>query len=71
MSVISQCYSVTIDQGINAPGYGKEVVYRINTIDKRFIYQLMSNFQLTGSKLFNSQMQMHKITEKNDVSLAK
>ena len=48
MSVLSQCYSVIIDQGISAPGHDKEVVDGINEIDNRYIYKLMSNVQLTG-----------------------
>ena len=71
MSFISQCYSVIIDQGISAPGHGKEVVDGLNDIDKRYIYQLMSNVQLTGSKRFYSQMQIHTGNQNNDVSLAK
>ena len=35
-----------IDRGISAPGNGKDVVDGINTIDKCYIYELMSNFQL-------------------------
>ena len=46
MSVIHQCYSVIIDSGISAPGYGKDVVDVINTIYKRYMYHLMSNVQL-------------------------
>ena len=30
------------------PGHGKEVVDGFNTIDNRYIYQLMSNIQLPG-----------------------
>ena len=45
-----QCYSVIIDRGINAPGHGKKFSNGINTIDKRYIYQLMSNVKLPGSK---------------------
>ena len=48
MSVMSQCYAVIIDQGISAPGHGKEVVDGLNTIGKCYIYQLMSNVQLPG-----------------------
>ena len=43
MSVMFQCYSFIIDQGISAPVHGKEVVYGFNTVDKCYIYQLMSN----------------------------
>ena len=48
MSVMSQFYSIIIDQGISVPGHGKEVVDGLNVIEKRYIYQLMSNVQLTG-----------------------
>ena len=66
-----QCYSVIIDQGISAPGHGKEVVDGLNTVDKRYIYQLISNVQLPGSNRFDSQMQIHTGNQENDVSLAK
>ena len=38
MSVMSQCYSVTIDLGISAPRHGEEVVDGLNAIDKHYIY---------------------------------
>ena len=66
---LSQCYSVIIDRGISAPGYGKYVVDGLNSIYKRYIYQLISNVQLLGSKTFYSYILMHSCTEKNDVSL--
>ena len=66
-----QCYLVIIDQGISAPGNGKEVVYGINAVDNRYIYQLIYNIQLTGPNIFDSQMQMYNINQNNDVSLAK
>ena len=59
MSVMSHCYSVIIDRGISTPGHGKEVVDELNAIDKRYIYQLISNVQLPGLNGFDSQMQMH------------
>ena len=71
MSVTSQFYSVIIDQGISAPGHIKYVVDGINAVDKRDIYQLMSNVQVIGSNIFDSQMQMHTGNQKDDVSLAK
>ena len=71
MSVMSQTYSIIIDQGISAPGHGKEVVDGLNAVDKRFIYQLMSKFQLPGSIRFDSQIKIHTGTENKDVSLAK
>ena len=54
ISVMSQCYSIIIDRGISAPGHGKEVVDGINAVDMRYIYQLISTVQLTGSIRFDS-----------------
>ena len=71
ISVMSQCYSIIIDRGIGAPGHGKEVVDGINAVDKCYIYRLMSTVQLPGSIRFDSNIQMHTGTEKEDVSLAK
>ena len=71
MSVLSQCYSVIISSGISAPGYVKEVVYSLNVIGKRYIYQLISNVQQPGSKTFDSHILMYSCTHTNDVSLSK
>ena len=65
------CYSFIIDQGIIATGHGKEVVDGLNDVDKRYIYQLMSNVQLPGTNIFDSQIQIYTGNQKNDVSLAK
>ena len=54
MSVMSQCYSVIIDWGISAPGHGREVVDVLNDVDKRYIYQCMSNVKLPGSNRYDS-----------------
>ena len=70
MSVMSQTYSLIIDRGISAPRHGKEVVDGLNAVDKRYIYQLMSKFQLPGSIRFDSQIKIHTGTEKKDASLA-
>ena len=71
MPVKFQCYSVIINCGISAPGNDKEVFGGINSIDKRYIYKLMSNVQLPGSKLHSSQILMHSCTQNNDIGLAK
>ena len=68
---MSQCYSIIIDRGISAPGYGKEVVDGINAVDKRYIYQLMSTVQINGSNRFYSHMQIHTGNQNYDTSLAK
>ena len=61
---MSQCYSIVTDQGISAPGHGKEVVYGLNAVDKCYIYQLMSIVPLPGSNMVDSHMQMHTGTPK-------
>ena len=71
MSDMLQCYSIIIDRGISAPGHVKEVVVGLNSIDKLYIYQLMSNVQLLGSKTFDLHIAMHACTQKKDFSLAK
>ena len=48
---LSQCHAIIIYQDISAPGHDKEVVDVINAIDKRYIYQLISNVQLPGLKI--------------------
>ena len=71
MSGMSQCYSIIIDRGISATAHGKEVVYGLNAVYKRYIYQLMSTVLFPVSNIFDSQMQMHTGTQKYDVSLAR
>ena len=71
MSVMSQCLSLILYQGISAPGNGKEVVDGLNAVDKRYIYQLMSTVQLPGSNRFDSWMQIHTGNQKYDISLVK
>ena len=67
---MSQTYSIIIDRVISAPGHVKEVVYGLNDVDNRYIYQLMSKVQLPGSIIFDSQIEIHTGTENKDVSLA-
>ena len=58
---------------MSAPGHVKEVVDGLNDIDNSYIYiyQLMSNIQLPGSKIFDSQIQIHTDNQNNAVSSAK
>ena len=70
MWVLYQYHSIIIYQGISEPSHGKEVVDGINASENYFIYQLMYNGQLPGSKQFDSQILMYSCTQKNDVSLA-
>ena len=69
MPIISQTYSIIIDRGISEPGNGKEVVDGINSVDKCYIYQLMSRVQLPGSVRFDSHIKIYTGTENKDISL--
>ena len=62
MSFLSQCYAIIIDRGISAPDHGKEMINGINAIYKRYIYQLVYNVQLPGSKIFDSQILINYYT---------
>ena len=64
MSVLSQRHSIIFDQGISAPGHGKEVVDGLNAIYKRYMHQLMYTVQLPGSKIFERQILIHSFTQK-------
>ena len=70
MSVLSQSNSIIIDRGISELVHGKEVFVGLNSIDKRYMHELMSNVKLPGSRTFDSQILMHSCTPNNDVSLA-
>ena len=48
MLMLSQSFSVIIDCGKSAPVHVREVVYGLNVIYKRFIFQLFSTVQLPG-----------------------
>ena len=64
---MSQTYSIIIDCGISVPGHGEKVLDGLNTVDKHYIYQLMSRVQLTGSVRIYSQIKVYTGTENKDV----
>ena len=53
MSVMSQCFSIIFNREISTPRHGKEVVYGLNDVDKRYIYQLIYTVQLPGPEIFD------------------
>ena len=64
MPFLSQRHSIIFYRGISAPEHGKELVYGLNAIDKRFMCQLMSTVQLTVSKTFEKQIIMDSCKRK-------
>ena len=70
MSMLSHKFSVVIESGISALWHERWLVYILNTIDKRFISQLISTVQLPGAKGYNTQIVIHTGTRTTDVILA-
>ena len=68
---MSQDFSVIIYRGIISPRNCRELVYDLNTIDKGFLLQLMSTFQLPVAKGYGTHMVMHTGTSAYDVILAR
>ena len=66
-----QTFYIIIDSGISSPGHVRELVDVLITIDKSFIFQLMSNVQLLGKKGYDTQMVMHTGIRTSGVSLAR
>ena len=67
---MSQAFYVVIGCFISELGHYREVLDGLNTIDKRFIFQLISTVQLMVAKNYDTQIVMHTGTFTYDVSLA-
>ena len=53
--MLSHVFSVIIERGISAPEHVIEVVDGLNSIEKRFLLQLMSTVQLPGEKVMTQR----------------
>ena len=71
MSDLSQRHSIIFDWGISSPWHVKKLVDSLNSIDKRYMYQLISTVKLSGSKTFENIYIMHSCTTKKDIGLDK
>ena len=69
--MLSHAYNIVIYSGVVAPGHVKDVVYGLNTTDKRFLKHLMTIVKLPGTETNNSHMVMHTIIINTDISLAR
>ena len=69
--MLSQSYYIFIYRGVSAPEHGRDLVYILNSTGKRFLFQLMANVQLLGSKVCDTHMAMHSVTSTADISLAR
>ena len=70
MWMLSQSFSVIIDCVISASGHGRYVVDGLNAIYKMLLFQFISTVQLMGTKMYDTQMDVHTGTLTYDVSLA-
>ena len=70
-SIFSQAYYVIIDRGVSVIRHGRDVVYGLNTSEKRFLFQLMKTMKLPVEKWYDIQMVIHSVTSTSDVSLAR
>ena len=70
-SMLSQAYYVIVDCGVSESWYGIEVVYWINAIYKRFLFQLITTVQLTGSKWYDTHMEIRYTNSTANVSLSR
>ena len=68
--MLSPDFYVIIGCDISATGHGREVVYGLNSIEKRFIFQLMSTVKLLGAIGYDTYTAMHTGTRTSNVSLA-
>ena len=71
LSMLEHAYNITIDCGVGAPVYGREVVDGLNATEKRFLSMLMINLQLSGAAAYESQVVMHNSIAKIDIVLAR
>ena len=67
---MSKSFYVIIDRIISTPGHGREVLYGLNAIYKRFLFQLLATVQFPGAKNHDTQMVMYTGTCTSDISLA-
>ena len=69
--MLSQQFYVIIDHGISPPRHGREVVYGLNAIDKRFLFKLMPAVKIPGEKSYYTQMVIHTGTRTSGVSFSR
>ena len=56
LSMLWHAFYVIIARGISALGHDREVVDGLSDTKKKFIFQLMSTVQLTGAKMYDTQI---------------
>ena len=64
---MAHAYDIIIDRGAGEPGHGWKILDCLNATEKVFIYTLMENVQLAGSKRYDDQMEIHNTTPNEDI----
>ena len=68
--MFSKSYYVIIDHDFSAPVHIIEVLYGLNVAEKIFLFKLLADVQLLGSKGFDTHMILQSATHRSYVSLA-
>ena len=71
MPMLSQVFSVIIDHVISTLENYREFMDGLNTIDKRFLFELMLTVQLPGVKGYETQMVIYTGTRIDYVSFSR
>ena len=67
--MVSQAYNIIIEHVVSVPGHGREVVNALNVTEKRFILRWMEAVELPGSNGYDTHIEIHYVTQKDDVIL--
>ena len=67
--MLSHTYNISIYCGVGSPGHVKYVVYCLKATNKRFIFVLITTFQLPGTATNDSHMGMHTSMSTTYISL--
>ena len=51
--MLAHTYNITIDHGVRAPGYVREVVYIFHSTEKKLISMLTTTVRLPGAEYYD------------------
>ena len=71
LPILYHAHDILIGCSVVAPVHEKDVADGIKYTEKTYLSMLMKTLQLPNAATNNYQMEMHKSTENEDISLAK
>ena len=69
LSILAHVYDIIINRSAGAPCHVQDIVDVLNFTDEQFIYILMKNLQVPGSKWYEDHVTIHTTTQKEDITL--